>query len=59
MNNLCYNCMVQKNEGTEKCPNCGYTNGSKQDEHYYLSEGTKLNDRYLVGCVLGLFIQQI
>ena len=53
MNNLCYGCMKEKPEGTEKCPNCGYINGQDQGEHYYLPEGIKLNDRYVVGSVLG------
>ena len=52
-NNICYNCMQKKPEGIEKCPACGYINGSAQDEHYYLPEGTKLNERYIAGRVLG------
>lgn len=47
----CYSCM-QQYDG-EYCTNCGYKNGSETQEHYYLSEGTVLQDRYTVGRVLG------
>lgn len=50
---LCFGCMNQKQKDAEKCPNCGHINGQDQKEHYYLSEGIKLNDRYIIGRVLG------
>lgn len=53
MRNLCYNCMQQKPNNETKCPHCGYTNGSEKGEHYYLPEGSMLNERYIVGRVLG------
>lgn len=50
---LCYGCMAEKPDNTKKCPHCDYINGKEQGEHYYLPEGVKLNDRYIVGKVLG------
>lgn len=51
--NLCYSCMQQKQNKEETCLNCGYINGTSHDEHYYLTEGTYLNNRYTIGRVLG------
>jgi len=45
--------MNEKPTNEEKCPHCGFINGQDQGEHYYLPEGAKLNDRYVVGRVLG------
>lgn len=50
---LCTNCMRKKEIDEKVCKNCGYTNNAAQNEHYFLDEGTKLNDRYIVGRVLG------
>lgn len=53
INNICYGCMREKVNNEEKCSNCGYITGSKRSEHYYLEEGTMINNRYLIGRVLG------
>lgn len=53
MNNLCYGCMQEKNKSEEICSNCGYNNKEARVEPYYLQAGTLLNNRYLVGKVLG------
>ena len=51
--NLCYGCMLTKTNNEDICPHCGHINGQDKGEHYYLPEGTKLNNRYIVGRVLG------
>ncbi len=47
----CMQCM--KEYDGDKCPYCGYVNGSAECEHYYLPEGTLLAERYIIGKVLG------
>ena len=37
--------------GAYPCPHCGYTGRSQPD--YALRQGTILNGKYLIGCVLG------
>lgn len=49
----CMGCMKEVEESNKKCPYCGYENGSKMTEHYYLPEGTELENRYIIGKVLG------
>ena len=51
MENLCYKCMEIKNKNQIIC-DCGYINHSEEEE-YYLKEGYILNNRYIVGTVLG------
>lgn len=49
---ICYGCMSElEQEGV--CPVCGFDIGSYVPETHYLSLGTVLNTRYVVGRVLG------
>lgn len=45
--------MQEKPNNEETCPHCRHINGVQADEHYYLPEGTLLQNRYTVGRVLG------
>ena len=47
--NRCMKCMRETDR--YPCPHCGYT-GSPQPD-YALRQGTILNGKYLIGCVLG------
>ena len=49
---LCYGCMT---EGIDRfpCPVCGWHNESEPESYLYLKSGSKLNDQYLIGRVLG------
>ncbi|MBN2883313.1 MAG: protein kinase, partial [Clostridia bacterium] len=38
---------------SSKCRHCGYEQGTQIDRNYCLPEKTLLNDRYLIGCLLG------
>lgn len=49
----CYSCMKEYEQHNESCPFCGYKNGTETKEHYYLPEGTELENRYIIGRVLG------
>lgn len=50
---LCMNCMCEKGD-EEKCPFCGYEKKPEDDGFSaYLKENTLLNDRYIIGRVLG------
>ena len=52
-NNLCYGCMEITSQG-QFCPNCGYSKDAAETESLlHLSPGTVLQDRYLIGRVLG------
>lgn len=53
MNERCMGCMNEIDENLEFCPICGYQKNSKAREAYHLSPGTFLNDRYIIGKVLG------
>ena len=48
----CMGCMKEKGE-SEVCPHCGYVSPKEQENAAYLPEGTILQDRYLLGRVLG------
>lgn len=50
----CLNCMQEyvDNQG-EKCPFCGYLQGSKPKESYHLHPGMELSRRYIIGTVIG------
>lgn len=50
---LCYGCMNEMPAGHEKCPLCGYNPGSVSVYPYHLPPGTRLNERYILGRVLG------
>jgi len=49
---LCMGCMEEKG-GAETCPHCGWVEGTPPELPHYLPPGTILNDRYLLGRVLG------
>ena len=49
----CGNCFEQYEYEYELCPHCGYVQGEPAKELYHLYPGMILNDRYVVGQVLG------
>ncbi|MDP4160107.1 MAG: serine hydrolase [Bacillota bacterium] len=51
-NNLCMGCMQQRSESGQ-CPMCGWVEGSQPDSPLYLPPQTELNNRYVLGRVLG------
>ncbi len=53
MNNRCLGCMAEKNTEDVVCPYCGWVEGSKPKESFHLHPNSILNDRYIVGVVLG------
>ena len=51
---LCYNCFRERPEGEGPCPYCGFDlEENARDYPNALRAGTVLNDRYVVGRVLG------
>ncbi|MDO4274210.1 MAG: protein kinase, partial [Eubacteriales bacterium] len=50
---LCLGCMEEIQDNVTICPYCGYKEDTPVDEAYYLSGGTLLAQRYIVGKVLG------
>ena len=54
MRNLCYNCFRERPEGEEPCPCCGFDLEENAKKYpVALRAGTVLNNRYIVGRVLG------
>jgi serine/threonine protein kinase len=52
INNFCMGCMFKK--GSEKvCPNCGWEEGTMPESPQHLVPGTVLQEKYIVGRVLG------
>lgn len=49
----CYGCMKEYDDEFEICPHCGYVHGSDAVEAYHLTPGTILQNKYIVGKVLG------
>lgn len=49
----CSNCFEEYSDEFEMCPHCGYVKGEGAKEPYHLYPGTVLNDRYIIGQVLG------
>lgn len=49
----CMGCMKEVGEKIDICPHCGYVVGESVKEAYYLIPGTVLNQKYIVGKVLG------
>ena len=45
----CLGCMKEYNDGRTVCPSCGYDQDSPAAEHYFLTPGTILQNRYIVG----------
>jgi|GEM_PF-2657747 len=52
MKSICYGCMETKEDNIKICSLCEYENIEKYDT-YYLPQGTILNEKYLIGKVLG------
>jgi len=51
---LCYNCFRQVADPSAPCPHCGFDLAENQQKFpVALRAGTVLNDRYIVGRVLG------
>lgn len=50
---LCMGCMEHYDDELKVCPHCGYEEDRKPDSALYLTPGTILNDRYIIGRVLG------
>lgn len=48
--NLCYRCFSELTQGSV-CAHCGYDNDAQTDS-MYLTAGTRLNDRYVIGAVI-------
>ena len=49
----CSRCMRKLDQEEQICPHCGYDAASAQVSSQHLEEGTFLNDRYLLGAVIG------
>lgn len=49
----CNNCFKEYENELDMCPHCGYEEGDPGKEPYFLIPGMVLNDRYIVGEVLG------
>lgn len=49
----CNNCFKEYDNGLDICPHCGYEDGDPPAEPYFLFPGMVINDRYIVGEVLG------
>ena len=49
----CNNCFDVYDEQFDVCPFCGYVQGAPAREPYYIYPGMVLNDRYVIGQVLG------
>lgn len=50
---LCLNCFSVVKGDYDVCPYCGYTDGDLSEPVFYLRQGSVLNDRYIIGEVLG------
>lgn len=53
MNTRCLNCMQIYDERYEVCPHCGYIRNTPPEELYHLYPGTCLQERYVIGTVVG------
>ena len=49
----CMGCMETFDQGYNICPHCGYVVNTPAEEVIHLRPGTILNDRYVIGKVLG------
>lgn len=50
---ICYQCFKEKGD-YQVCPHCGYIEGTRPEQDYYLIPGTMLADRYLIGVKIGV-----
>ncbi|MDO5346511.1 MAG: PASTA domain-containing protein, partial [Lachnospiraceae bacterium] len=53
MKNLCMGCMEPLEDEKDVCPHCGYKVGTAPLEACHITPGTVLEDRYIIGRVLG------
>lgn len=53
MEHLCMGCMEPLLEGLDVCPCCGYRVGTPPEEAFHLMPGTLLENRYIIGRVIG------
>ena len=53
MSKRCLGCMELFGDEFEICPHCGYVVGTPAEEAIHIEPGSLLNDRYIVGKVLG------
>lgn len=53
LHNICFHCFQVKGE-FEVCPHCGFMEGTTPNEPYLLYPGTILEERYLIGTILGI-----
>ncbi|MGN0630516.1 MAG: protein kinase [Ruminococcus sp.] len=49
----CNNCFENIDDAESRCPHCGYSEGDKPGELFYLAPGTVLADRYIIGKGIG------
>lgn len=52
IHDLCFGCMFNKGS-LEVCPQCGWVDGTKQESPQHLPPGTVLQNKYVIGKVLG------
>ncbi len=52
LQNLCMGCMAKK-ENADRCPRCGWVEGTEPESPLHLTARTVLNEKYLIGRVLG------
>ena len=53
MSKRCLGCMELYEDEFQICPHCGYVVGTNAEEAIHMEPGSLLNDRYIVGKVLG------
>ena len=53
MKRLCMGCMHEYDAKYDVCPFCGYVYGTPPKEAYHMTPGTILNNKYIIGKVLG------
>lgn len=53
MNRLCMGCMKEYDDQLTVCPHCGYAFDSAPEQSYHIPPGSVLQQRYIVGKVLG------
>lgn len=53
MNTRCLNCMQIYDDQYEVCPYCGFIAGTPPTEPYHLYPGIRLQNRYVIGTVVG------
>ena len=53
MNRLCMGCMKEYDDQFDICPHCGYAFNTPPKQSYHIAPGSVLQQRYIVGRVLG------